>query len=192
MSAELIDWRGLAPQRWKNGAGSTRELAVEPPGATMDNFEWRISVAEVSQDAPFSAFAGVDRCITLLRGAGMALRSPQGDVMLDRIGEPFHFAGERAVVAALVDGTCEDFNVMVRRGVHQAQVTSLESAATLTAAPVGLVACLEGRWHCEGMVLGPGQAWLWRGGMPDLRIEPEAAPAQAIAVQIRRSPGASP
>ncbi len=49
---------------WKNGLGRTRELAIQPPGAGMDDFLWRVSVAEVETAAPFSAFPGVDRVIS--------------------------------------------------------------------------------------------------------------------------------
>jgi environmental stress-induced protein Ves len=30
---------------WKNGGGVTREVSAYPPGADMDSFEWRISLA---------------------------------------------------------------------------------------------------------------------------------------------------
>ncbi|MFN9927385.1 MAG: HutD family protein, partial [Phenylobacterium sp.] len=49
---------------WKNGGGITRELAVWPPGASFDDFVWRVSMAEVHQDGPFSSFPGVDRILT--------------------------------------------------------------------------------------------------------------------------------
>ncbi|HEY9239438.1 MAG TPA: HutD family protein, partial [Burkholderiaceae bacterium] len=52
-SPARIDLREIAPQAWKNGAGLTREIAFGGPGAA--DFDWRISVAEVARDAPFSA-----------------------------------------------------------------------------------------------------------------------------------------
>ena len=70
MICERIDLRLIAPQPWKDGAGMTREIAVG--GADAENFDWRISVAALTGDAPFSAYPGIDRCITLLHGAGMA------------------------------------------------------------------------------------------------------------------------
>ena len=70
---ERFDLRQIAPQPWKNGAGLTREIAVARNAATECGFDWRLSVAEVARDAPFSAFPGVDRCIVLLRGAGLQL-----------------------------------------------------------------------------------------------------------------------
>ena len=53
----------LSPTPWKNGGGSTREIVCRPPGAGMDSFEWRVSIATIAQSGPFSVFAGVDRVI---------------------------------------------------------------------------------------------------------------------------------
>ena len=81
---------------WKNGAGLTRELAISPADASVDDFDWRISVAAIERDAPFSAFPGVDRCIVLLRGAGMRLRSVDGaiDRRLTQAYAPHRFSGD--------------------------------------------------------------------------------------------------
>jgi environmental stress-induced protein Ves len=77
----MIDLAEIAPQRWKNGAGWTREIAIGPAGSSSDDFGWRLSVAEVEADAPFSAFAGVDRCIVVLQGPGMALYDGAGTLV---------------------------------------------------------------------------------------------------------------
>jgi len=56
---------------WRNGGGVTREVAVDGPGP--QDFEWRISIAEVNMAGPFSALPGIDRIITLLDGERMDL-----------------------------------------------------------------------------------------------------------------------
>jgi hypothetical protein len=66
---------------WKNGGGRTTLLALHPPAADFARFAWRASVADVATDGPFSEFAGVDRTLVLLRGAGMRLTG--GAVALD-------------------------------------------------------------------------------------------------------------
>ena len=68
----------LTATPWKNGGGVTREIVCQPPGAGMDAFDWRVSIAHIASDGPFSAFAGVDRIITLLEGAGVRLHSTDG------------------------------------------------------------------------------------------------------------------
>ena len=69
---------------WKNGAGRTTEIAVHPPGAALDTFAWRVSIADVERDGPFSRFPGIDRTIVLLEGAGMRLRSGRSDTRVRR------------------------------------------------------------------------------------------------------------
>jgi environmental stress-induced protein Ves len=59
----------VAPTPWRNGGGVTRELVVFP---VHENWHWRISVAEVTQDGPFSRYEGVQRWFAVLSGGGSA------------------------------------------------------------------------------------------------------------------------
>lgn len=98
--------------RWANGAGWTREIHAEP-GA--DGWDWRLSIAEVAEPAPFSAFPGIDREIVLLAGAGMRLEFDDGEqVELQPPHGRYRFAGERALTGT-PDGPTIDFNLMWRR-----------------------------------------------------------------------------
>lgn len=106
---------------WKNGGGVTREVAAWPPGADLDAFDWRVSLADVAADGPFSAFPGVDRVLTLIAGDGLALEIEGRTVRLEP-GAPFAFPGEAAVAARLAAGPIRDLNVMVRRGAWTARV----------------------------------------------------------------------
>jgi environmental stress-induced protein Ves len=115
-------WRAMP---WKNGLGVTHELLREGDGA--QGFALRLSVAEVSADAPFSRFEGVDRILTLLEGDGLRLRRDDGRVVtLDRVGEPFAFAGEDAWDCALLGGVTLDFNVMTDRARWTARACRCE------------------------------------------------------------------
>ena len=69
---------------WKNGAGSTTELLIDPPGATLaGGFRWRVSMATVAESGPFSSFPGLDRTLLLLEGEGMELdHGPHGRALL--------------------------------------------------------------------------------------------------------------
>ena len=185
-SPERITIAALAPQPWKNGAGLTRELAVGPRGADNAGFDWRISLAEVGRDAPFSAFPGIDRCITLLRGAGMRLASADGSVdhRLDQGLAPFRFAGELALHATLFDGACSDFNVMTRRGAWTAEVAIVRAACELVDADVMLLLCAGGSWqidagatdHDAAWSLEPDAALLWRARCGTLWATPTTRP----------------
>ncbi|WP_377294483.1 HutD family protein [Rhizobium sp. SG2393] len=102
---------------WKNGGGLTEEIAVHPPGADMDGFDWRLSIAHVDTDGPFSRFPGIDRSIAVLSGGGMGLSVEGGDeVALLEAAAPFAFDGGSAVVSRLFAGPTVDLNIMTRRG----------------------------------------------------------------------------
>jgi environmental stress-induced protein Ves len=102
---------------WKNGGGETVEIAVYPAGASIEDFDWRISMATVASDGPFSIFADVDRTLSILSGAGMELTIDSGaPLTLDLNSEPCPFPADRPVFAALVSGVTTDLNVMTRRG----------------------------------------------------------------------------
>ena len=61
---------------WKNGGGTTRELLSWPPGVA--DWHWRISVAQVETEGPFSRFDGVQRWFAVLDGEGVELALGQG------------------------------------------------------------------------------------------------------------------
>lgn len=166
-----LAWRSVrfpfAEQRvvpWRNGGGSTREVAIEPAGATVaTGFVWRISVASVAADGPFSAFPGVDRCLWLVRGTGMVLEvggAPPARVVLDRPGQRYDFAGETPIVARLLDGPNEDLNVMVARDRASVQADLHELAP-------------DAEWHAA-LLPGEHVLLLVRGGA--------AVPAAATAL----------
>ena len=110
---------------WANGGGKTAEVAVYPPEATIAarDFLWRISMADVASDGPFSALPGFDRNLTLIAGEGMALDAGEHGVMT--VAAPFDqvaFPGDWTIDARLSAGPIEDLNVMTRRGAASASV----------------------------------------------------------------------
>ena len=179
---ERFELRSIAPQPWKNGAGLTREIAVGPKRTGAGDFDWRISLAEVERDAPFSAFPGIDRCIVLLRGVGMRLRSGGGglDHRLGQALVPFHFSGDTPLTATLVDGPSSDFNVMTRRGAWAADVSTQRKTFEPARADVTLLLCCEGEWLVTGgatEMLGPMQGLLWREPPPRMGVSPQSTGA---------------
>ena len=148
---------GDYPSRpWKNGGGTTRDILVSPPGASLDEFDWRLSLAQVDRDGPFSRFDNVDRTLVLLSGA-MTLHEPDRRIELVR-GEPVEFPGERAIEATLNAGSTLDFNVMTRRGrtqhtVRREEFTARTSLASSKGSTLVLFA-LEDGLRVEGEALG--------------------------------------
>jgi len=146
---------------WKNGGGMTREIAAGPPGASLDAFAWRLSVAEASADGAFSAFPGVDRVLVLLDGAGMRLTEAGGRVhVLDRPLAMTRFAGETAIHASLLAARTRDFNVMVRRDRARASVEVRRGALREFTGrhDVTFIYCVSGSLSVDGesTTLDPG------------------------------------
>ncbi|MDF2617477.1 MAG: hypothetical protein K0S00_136 [Xanthobacteraceae bacterium] len=102
---------------WKNGGGSTTEVAVFPEGAGLEKFGWRVSMASVTADGPFSTFPGIDRTLAVLKGEGIALDiEGHGALTVTRDGAPASFPGGTPTVGRLLGGPILDLNAMSRRG----------------------------------------------------------------------------
>ena len=152
MALQHVDLGKVAATPWKNGGGTTRELACSPRGADMAQLDWRVSVATIAQSGPFSCFAGVDRIITLLSGDGVHLTQASTgiDHRLQAPLQPFAFAGDAGMDCELLGGPSTDFNVMTRRATLQAQVHVLDSACTLAPQDRGLLLVVRGAWTLQG------------------------------------------
>ena len=102
---------GHVRQPWKNGAGTTTELARQ--GGT-GGFLWRLSIADVERSGPFSDFTGYRRIIMLLEGRGVALTFDRGPpVVLDRLYRAFAFDGAWRTECRLLDGPVRDMNLII-------------------------------------------------------------------------------
>jgi environmental stress-induced protein Ves len=114
VNVTLIPATEYRRERWKNGLGWTREVLRWP--LDSEQWDWRISIAEVDKGGAFSSFPGVDRELVLLSGEGMRLNFGDGEsVELHPPHDRHRFAGERALEAELLSGPTQDFNLMWRR-----------------------------------------------------------------------------
>ena len=125
----------LAPSPWKNGGGQTTEIAVWPLGASLDAFEWRISMATVEQDGPFSQFPDVDRTLAVLKGGLKLQFRDQPTSVLMPGSTPVSFPGDVAAKAELWGGPAHDLNVMTRRGQWRCTVEGQRQSFRVAALP---------------------------------------------------------
>jgi uncharacterized protein len=180
-----IDVSALPALSWKNGGGITRNLAISPPGADFETFDWRVSIAEVVSSAEFSPFPGVDRTILLLDGAGMTLDLNQHAVPLTTPFDPLSFSGDDVVRYRLVNGATRDFNVMTRRGRAQAAVSVRRTESQIAInADAAVFYCARGACHIDTHQLQAG--WALRIDRPGTEINfvPQSPDAVLIAVLI--------
>lgn len=130
----LIAVADSTPQPWRNGGGLTRELFTWPSAGP-----WllRISVADIGQDGPFSAFAGVDRWFAVVQGAGVRLVLPTETIELHADSAPLPFAGEDAPGCTLIAGATRDLNLMVQRAAGRGAMQRVQpSIGWISAAPL--------------------------------------------------------
>ncbi|HVV95639.1 MAG TPA: HutD family protein [Rhodanobacteraceae bacterium] len=116
----LLKAAGYRRMRWKNDGGWTTEIARDPADAT--DFRWRISIAEIERDGPFSPFIGVERELMLLSGGGIELDVDGATLRVVERFRHVRFSGEARVDCRLVAGPTRDFNVMTRRDAVRAEL----------------------------------------------------------------------
>ena len=131
MSVQRVRLAETAPQAWRNGGGTTRELLAWPlTKGTAADWQVRVSVADITQDGPFSAFPGIHRAFTVLEGAGVALDFGAGKgtgvntggVRLTPGDGALEFDGALAPGCRLLDGPTRDLNLMVRHDMGRARM----------------------------------------------------------------------
>lgn len=119
----LLRTRDYQRVRWKNDGGWTTEIASEPMPDGSSGFRWRVSIADIEVDGPFSTFPDIDRDLLLLSGKGIELAINAADpVRLDQRFQKIHFRGEDSIDCRLLAGPTRDFNVMTRRDAVAAEL----------------------------------------------------------------------
>jgi len=126
---------------WKNGKGSTTELAISE-GGTLDDFAWRLSIASVVENGEFSDFSGYWRNLVLISGQGISLQhTHNGEIKTDHLTELLQvssFDGTSKTYGELVNGNITDFNVMAKMGEYKAEVSTYTTKETVNITPCDL------------------------------------------------------
>jgi environmental stress-induced protein Ves len=158
---------------WRNGGGMTRELAAWP---AQGEWQWRMSVAEVWANGPFSCFDGVTRWFAVLQGAGVVLNvrtpSDSGEVgasehHLTVQEPPLCFDGAAATDCQLISGPTRDFNLMVRNSGLPARMLRVRgdfqtvASATKTIAVYAINSGARVRFNAEKLYVPP-TTLVWR------------------------------
>lgn len=179
---------------WKNGGGTTTEIAADPAGASLDDFAWRVSTAEVRTSGPFSRFDGIDRTLLLIRGQALSLRvAGMEPALLSPESPPFEFPGDAATEGEPIGGPITDLNVMTRRGQWRSRVRRLRTShgpVVVRAADATLMLALDGDLHILG-TSGPaklvrGDAVLLSAG-EGLDLSPLQAGQRAVLIDFWRA-----
>jgi hypothetical protein len=181
---------------WKNGGGETMEIAIAPPDAALDAFAWRISMARVAVDGPFSRFPGIDRTLMILDGGGVRLAiDGSASVDLTAASDPLSFPGDVAASANLLVGPVTDLNVMTRRGhlTHSMKRHLIDAPTDLALdADTALLFCAAGSVQVtmsDGTARLAARESLLADDRPrgPWRVVPET-PSLLVVIEIRLSP----
>lgn len=128
LGGTILPHSQLAPTPWRNGGGITREVARGTLGATGgletragDDWDWRLSIAKVDVDGDFSAFPGLTRILTIIRGQGLEL-TVDGATQFLEANRPLRFDGGAATSATLPHGPIKDLNLMFRSNTLRVDV----------------------------------------------------------------------
>lgn len=127
MMVQRASERAAVP--WRNGLGVQYEIICD--GSLPDDWTWRLSTADITQDVPFSSFPGVTREFCVADGNGVVLNINGVDHRCGP-GSVTTFRGDDVVYATLIDGPMRALNLMVRDGAKHRSLQLNSADAVIT------------------------------------------------------------
>lgn len=185
----LLAAAGYRSMPWRNGKGMTREIA-RAPEATAE-FDWRLSLASLSEDGPFSNYEGYERAVVLVEGEGFTLDFGADDRRaLTVAGAHAIFDGGQGVRCHLVSGPCRDLSLMVRlpgtvsavRAIRISAATAFGGTGVHRALYVLAGACRVAAGDAVGN-LGAGDTLLLRPEDAGFAVHPADAELHAVLLE---------
>lgn len=116
---------------------------------------WRISLARIAGDVPFSRYPGVDRVLLPVGDEPLTLLV-DGERRLLRPGTHTAFPGEAAVRTEGVTRPARALNVMLERGARTCRIEAADAAGPLREGGEVLLAVLAGEARLGAAVLPAG------------------------------------
>lgn len=167
----IVRWEGLKAVPWKNGQGITREICS---AAGRHGFAWRLSVADVAGNGPFSKFEGMRRILTVVEGKGMELVGTDSTLQADW-GVPVAFEGDMEIMSELKNGPLRDLNLIFDPRVCSGDVSVLSAGESRSLhcrnGQLFAVFCVEGDVGLKGgEQLQNGDTALVESGALDLEV----------------------
>ena len=118
---------------WANGRGTSYEIASDRDDA--GNWSWRLAMAPVNEDGPFSRIECVNRFLAVVQGNGMLLTVDRKKLQCLPM-QVVRFRGDAITEAALTDGPIMDINLMIRRKEADGDMTLVSESGSLNVASI--------------------------------------------------------
>jgi environmental stress-induced protein Ves len=118
---------------WANGRGTSFEIASDRNES--GEWAWRLAMAPVNEDGPFSRIECVNRFLAVIQGNGMLLSVDRKKVQC-RPMQVVWFRGDAITDAMLTDGPITDINLMIRRKEADGEMTIVAEAGQLRGASI--------------------------------------------------------
>lgn len=112
---------------WKNGGGVTHEIARKEANG---KWLWRLSIAEVAADGPFSRFENLSRILTVIEGNGIDLHSRDA-ILKAPLLTPVRFSGDLPIEGKLTNGPIRDFNIIYDASVLEVTAMVISGSKTV-------------------------------------------------------------
>ena len=118
---------------WANGRGTSYEIASDRSDA--GEWTWRLAMAPVNEDGPFSRIECVNRFLAVVEGAGMLLSVDRKKLQCKPM-QVVRFRGDAITEAALTDGPITDINLMIRRKEAEGEMAVVSDSGLLNEASI--------------------------------------------------------
>ena len=118
---------------WANGRGTSYEIASDRNEA--EEWTWRLAMAPVNEDGPFSRIECVNRFLAVVEGAGMLLSVDRKKLQCQPM-QVVRFRGDAITEAMLTDGPILDVNLMIRRKEADGEMTIVSQVGPLEVASI--------------------------------------------------------
>lgn len=123
-----------------------------------DEWDWRVSIADVVHDGPFSLLPGVDRVIAVVEGEGMVLTVDGIEHRVLASTGAVAFDGSATTSCRLLAGPVRDLNLMVRRGRASGSMDVIDVVTSVAVDGSAVWVVVAGEVTFAGELLVPGDA----------------------------------
>jgi environmental stress-induced protein Ves len=118
---------------WANGRGTSYEIASDRNDS--GEWSWRLAMAPVNEDGPFSRIECVNRFLAVVEGNGMLLSVDRKKLQCQPL-QVVRFRGDAITEAVLTDGPITDINLMIRRKEAEGEMAVVTDSGLLNEASI--------------------------------------------------------